>query len=69
MKAAIFVLGTLFVGLGVWWKMTRGAWKEAGWSGEYLKALAITVIVAPLCSVVAMYFFGFLMSQVLGMKW
>jgi hypothetical protein len=42
------------VGIGVWWTMTRDAWRHANsYMGEPMKALAVTIIVAPIAGIIA----------------
>ncbi len=58
--SAFFSVG---VGIYVWWAMTKAAWKDAnGFMGEPMKALAVTVIVAPIAGVITTTVVGMLLS-------
>ena len=51
------------VGIYVWWTITKAAWKEANsFMGNPMKALAVTVIVAPIVGVIATTVIGMILS-------
>jgi len=53
MKDLLAFLPTI-IGIYVWWSITRAAWKDAGsYMGNPMKALAVTLITAPIIGVVA----------------
>jgi hypothetical protein len=53
----------------VWWKTTKAAWADAGVTGDNMKALASTVILAPIFATIAMVVCIFILSSILGIPW